>query len=107
MNQGNNRHSKSVLITEAVRMSRLVTGPLVSETSIAGAAFNRIAPQYDELWTYSSVGRLQRDTVWRRLDKLFNDGETLLDLGCGTGEDALHFMRRGMSVRPLTLHPRW
>jgi ubiquinone/menaquinone biosynthesis C-methylase UbiE len=82
-------------------MSRRVTGPIVSETTIAGAAFNRIASQYDELWTCSPVGRLQREAVWRRLDKLFNAGDTLLDLGCGTGEDAVHFMGNGMSVRAI------
>jgi ubiquinone/menaquinone biosynthesis C-methylase UbiE len=65
-------------------------------TQIAGAAFDRIAARYDEFWTCSPVGRLQREAVWRRLDKLFNDGDALLDLGCGTGEDAVHFMRNGI-----------
>jgi ubiquinone/menaquinone biosynthesis C-methylase UbiE len=80
-------------------MSQSVTA--FSDAAIAGAAFDRIAPRYDELWTSSPVGRLQREAVWRRLDKLFDGGDTLLDLGCGTGEDALHFMRRGMSVRAI------
>ncbi len=82
-------------------MRQRVPDPVVSEAAVAGAAFDRIASRYDELWTCSPVGRLQREAVWRRLDKLFNDGNTLLDLGCGTGEDALHFMRRGMSVRAI------
>jgi ubiquinone/menaquinone biosynthesis C-methylase UbiE len=82
-------------------MNQSVTGPVVFKTPIAGAAFDRIASRYDELWTCSPVGRLQRDAVWRRLDKLFNDGDTLLDLGCGTGEDAVHFLRRGMSVQAI------
>ena len=72
---------------------------VVSETAIAGSAFDRIASQYDELWTRSPVGRLQRKAVWRRLDILFEGADLLLDLGCGTGEDALHFMRNGISVR--------
>jgi SAM-dependent methyltransferase len=82
-------------------MSQRVTDPVVSEAAIAGAAFDRIAARYDELWTCSPVGRLQREAVWRRLDTLFKDGDTLLDLGCGTGEDAVHFMRHGMSVRAI------
>ena len=82
-------------------MRQRVPDPVISEAAVAGAAFDRIASRYDELWTCSPVGRLQREAVWRRLDKLFNDGNTLLDLGCGTGEDALHFMRRGMSVRAI------
>ena len=82
-------------------MRQRVPDPVVSEAAVAGAAFDRIASRYDELWACSPVGRLQREAVWQRLDKLFNDGNTLLDLGCGTGEDALHFMRRGMSVRAI------
>ena len=82
-------------------MRQRVPDPVVSEAAVAGAAFDRIASRYDELWTRSPVGRLQREAVWRRLDKLFHDGDTLLDLGCGTGEDAVHFMRRGMSVRAI------
>ena len=82
-------------------MSQGVAGPVVSKTSIVGPAFDRIASQYDELWTRSPVGLLQRQAVWRRLDNLFNVGDTLLDLGCGTGEDAVHFMRHGMSVRAI------
>ena len=86
---------------EASGLRQNVTDHLVFKTAIVGAAFDRIASRYDELWTCSPVGRLQRESVWERLDKLFNDGDTLLDLGCGTGEDAAHFMRHGMSVRAI------
>jgi ubiquinone/menaquinone biosynthesis C-methylase UbiE len=74
---------------------------VVSKTASAAAAFDRIASRYDELWTRSPVGRLQRKAVWRRLDVLFEGADSLLDLGCGTGEDALHFMRHGISVRAI------
>ena len=71
----------------------------------AGAAFDTLASRYDELWTHSPVGRLQRDAVWRRLNGLFERGESLLDLGCGTGEDALHFTRLGLRVRAIDASP--
>ena len=64
----------------------------------AGAAFDRLAARYDELWTSTPNGRVQREAVWRRIDKLFRPGDNILDLGCGTGDDALHFMSRGVSV---------
>jgi SAM-dependent methyltransferase len=78
---------------------------VVSNRASSGAAFDRIASQYDELWTRSPVGVLQREAVWRRLDKLFEGAGALLDLGCGTGEDALHLMRNGISVRAIDASP--
>jgi SAM-dependent methyltransferase len=67
------------------------------------AAFDQLAPQYDKLWTHSPVGRLQRDAVWGQIDKLVKPGQSALDLGCGTGEDALHLMKRGLRVRALDI----
>jgi ubiquinone/menaquinone biosynthesis C-methylase UbiE len=65
------------------------------------AAFDQIASQYDRLWTRSAVGQLQREAVWRHIGVLFQPGQTVLDLGCGTGEDALRLMRAGMRVRAI------
>ena len=63
-----------------------------------GAAFDRLASRYDELWTSSPNGRVQREAVWRRIDGLFRPGDHILDLGCGIGDDAVHFMSRGVEV---------
>jgi ubiquinone/menaquinone biosynthesis C-methylase UbiE len=65
------------------------------------AAFDSLAPRYDELWTRSAAGRLQRDAVWRRVDALFAAGDAVLDIGCGTGEDALHLMQRRVTVSAI------
>lgn len=67
-------------------------------SAVAGLAFDRLAPEYDALWTTSAIGRLQRAAVWRRLDALVKPGDRILDLGCGTGEDALHMAGRGAVV---------
>jgi|GEM_PF-44288 len=69
------------------------------------AAFDRLAPRYDALWTNSAAGRLQRETVWREIDALFRPGSRILDLGCGTGEDAMHLARRGMHVYAIDIAP--
>lgn len=39
-----------------------------------------------------------RRAVWRRLDARFAHGDRVLELGCGTGEDAVHLARRGVEV---------
>ncbi len=69
------------------------------------AYFDRLAPRYDEVWTNSKAGRLQRDAVWRHLDPLVRRGDRVLDIGCGTGEDALHFAELGGQVLALDVSP--
>jgi ubiquinone/menaquinone biosynthesis C-methylase UbiE len=65
------------------------------------AAFDNLAPEYDRLWTQSAIGRLQREAVWRHIGRLFKPGQSVLDLGCGTGEDALTLLRAGVHVRAI------
>lgn len=65
------------------------------------ASFDTIADRYDYLWTTTPIGRLQREAVWRWTDPLFVPGDRILDLGCGTGADALHFEERGVSVHGI------
>ena len=60
--------------------------------------FHQIAPRYAELWSETSRGRAQREQVWREIDGLFKAGDRVLDLGCGTGDDAVHLMSRGVNV---------
>lgn len=69
------------------------------------AAFDQIASEYDRLWTRSAVGRLQREAVWRHAGDLFKPGQSALDLGCGTGEDALRMMHAGLRVRAIDASP--
>lgn len=64
-------------------------------------AFDSVAARYDELWTHTPIGRLQREAVWRRLDPLLRPGDSILDLGCGTGEDAVHYMGAGIKVHAI------
>jgi SAM-dependent methyltransferase len=60
--------------------------------------FDRLSNRYDQTWTNTPVGRIQRNAVWRELDCLVKPQDRVLDLGCGTGEDALHFMHAGAIV---------
>jgi ubiquinone/menaquinone biosynthesis C-methylase UbiE len=71
----------------------------------AATVFDRVAARYDELWTNTAVGRAQRDQVWRVADPLFQPGQRILDIGCGTGEDAAHFAARGIAVHATDASP--
>jgi ubiquinone/menaquinone biosynthesis C-methylase UbiE len=64
----------------------------------AGAAFDSIAERYDDMFTNSLIGRAQRDVVWDVLRQTFRAGDRVLELNCGTGEDAVFLARMGVSV---------
>jgi SAM-dependent methyltransferase len=61
-------------------------------------AFDSIAASYDELFTRSMIGRAQRAVVWDALLHTFEPGAHILELNCGTGEDALFLARHDISV---------
>jgi len=72
---------------------------------MASGCFDLLAGDYDRTWTNSAAGRLQRDAVWRQIARLFRAGDHVLDLGCGTGEDAEHLIRHGVRVRAMDASP--
>lgn len=61
-------------------------------------AFDCVAPRYDAAFTDQRLGRWLREVVWRELDRAFVPGDRVLDIGCGTGEDARHLAERGVQV---------
>lgn len=69
--------------------------------SAAGAAFDRIAQDYDRKFTDSLIGRAQRDAVWTVLRRTFRKNDKVLELNCGTGEDAIYLAGNGISVVAL------
>src|SRR5438874_3024920 len=62
------------------------------------AVFDALAPEYDARFTESALGRILRRAVWRWLDRAFAPGARVLELNCGTGEDARHLGGRGVRV---------
>jgi ubiquinone/menaquinone biosynthesis C-methylase UbiE len=67
--------------------------------------FQEIAPKYAALWSDTPGGRAQRERVWREIDALFHPGDQVLDLGCGTGDDAVHLASRGVNVLGIDSAP--
>ena len=66
--------------------------------SAAATAFDRLAASYDAQFTYTKIGRVQRNQVWGALIQAFPVGSRILELNCGTGEDARFLASRGCSV---------
>ena len=75
-------------------------------SAAAGAAFDRIAQVYDQRFTDSLIGRAQREAVWRVLTKTFHANDSLLELNCGTGEDAIFLASKGISVFACDASPQ-
>jgi SAM-dependent methyltransferase len=65
---------------------------------IPAAAFDGLAERYDAQFTATALGAVLRKMSWRRFERAFAGREYLLDIGCGTGEDAIHFAKLGHRV---------
>jgi len=63
-------------------------------------AFDTVAQSYDASFTHSVIGIAQRNVVWSYLESALspNDELKILELNCGTGEDALWFAKKGHKV---------
>lgn len=60
--------------------------------------FDELAGAYDATFSEAPIGRTLRQLVWVRLERAFAPPCRILELGCGTGEDALHLARGGCDV---------
>lgn len=62
--------------------------------------FDHIASSYDAAFSRSAIGQLQRKRVWSYLEKITPQlgGLEILELNCGTGEDALVFSEKGFNI---------
>jgi SAM-dependent methyltransferase len=63
-----------------------------------GQPFDPLASAYDLEFTDTPIGRFMRRAVWRRMDARFQPGQRVLELNCGTGEDAAHLALNGVRV---------
>ncbi|TNE56717.1 MAG: class I SAM-dependent methyltransferase [Bacteroidetes bacterium] len=72
---------------------------------MAQSGFDPVAGDYDRQFSHTAVGRLQRAVVQRYLTPVLHPGMKVLELNCGTGEDALWLARQGCLVRATDIAP--
>jgi SAM-dependent methyltransferase len=72
---------------------------------VIATPFDALAARYDRAFTDTTVGRWMRSAVWRRSDALFAPGSHVLEINCGTGEDAVHLAGRGVRVTATDAAP--
>ncbi len=67
--------------------------------------FSALAGAYDATFTETAVGRLQRELVWKLLEKHVPGTPNVLELNCGTGADAVWMGKRGWQVLATDISP--
>jgi SAM-dependent methyltransferase len=72
-----------------------LTAPHLSDTR---AAFDSVAADYDGPRGNNELIQDMRGEMWRCLEATFSPGSHLIDLGCGTGLDAVHLATCGHRV---------
>jgi SAM-dependent methyltransferase len=75
-------------------------------SSVQPAAFDAFAESYDDNFTHSRLGQLLRPRVWQVLAAQFRPGEHILELACGTGEDAVWLAQHGRHVTATDGSPK-
>lgn len=66
---------------------------------MTSALFDSAAKNYDETFTNTEIGKLQRTRVWKYLNSILpSNSLNILELNCGTGEDAIWFAKKGHKV---------
>ena len=62
--------------------------------------FDVAAPQYDDIFTYSNIGKAQRKLVFKHINSIIRQDKKLsiLELNCGTGADAIEFAKLNHDV---------
>jgi SAM-dependent methyltransferase len=76
--------------------------PQLRETQ---AAFDSVAADYDGPRGNNDLIQDMRSEMWRRLETTFSPGDYLLDLGCGTGLDAVYLAKLGYRVAATDWSP--
>ena len=62
------------------------------------ADFDHAAKNYDNHFTNSEIGKKQRALVYEKLQKQLKDTNKILEINCGTGEDAIWLAKQNFNV---------
>lgn len=69
-------------------------------------AFDSVAADYDGPRGNNDLIQRMRSEMWRWLDRVFSPGDRLIDLGCGTGLDAVRLASLGYQVTATDWSPQ-
>jgi len=64
----------------------------------AAVAFSGQAPVFDELYNSDTIINYKRDRVRKHVLRNLTPGSSILELNCGTGEDAIYFAGKSYTI---------
>ena len=70
------------------------------------ASFDKAALNYDTTFTNSEIGKIQRNLVYQQLSKQLDLVQNILEINCGTGEDAIWFAKQNFKVTASDISPK-
>ncbi len=79
-------------------MTKVLTDELEQQLADTRAAFDSVAADYDGPRGNNGAIQDMRDEMWRWLDRRFPAPSRLIDIGCGTGLDAVRMAGLGHEV---------
>ncbi len=89
------------------RAHRIATGNARLSTppsDAVAASFDAIAPVFDIQLENETTVQI-RQKVYRLIESLINPGDTILDINCGTGIDAINLSGKGYRVTGIDISP--
>jgi SAM-dependent methyltransferase len=72
---------------------------------VRAIAFDAHAANYDRQFTNTTIGTRMRQAVWKRCEARFPQGASILEMNCGTGEDARWLAEHGVKVLATDISP--
>ena len=69
-------------------------------------AFKNYAKEYDRHFTNSLIGKAQRNIVHKHLQSILKNVTSILEVNCGTGEDAVIFTNQGKKIIATDISPQ-
>jgi ubiquinone/menaquinone biosynthesis C-methylase UbiE len=70
------------------------------------ASFDQAAINYDQTFTHTEIGKMQRALVYNELSKHLKSVKNILEINCGTGEDAIWFAKQNFTVTATDISPK-
>ncbi|UPT69313.1 MAG: methyltransferase domain-containing protein [Flavobacterium sp. JAD_PAG50586_2] len=70
------------------------------------ASFDKAAINYDATFTNSEIGKLLRNLVYEQFLKQLNSVHKILEINCGTGEDAIWLAKQNFNIIATDISPK-